>query len=218
MVPVNAYDFPEQLPAFLETLLARELAYVAENDVVNGDGSGKALGLVNSTAKITVSAESNQTAATVQGENIIKMLARFWGPSQRSGVWLYNQGLLSTLPETVVQGGYGSATAAVEVPLWNWDGNTRSGGWPTLCGMPAIPTEYCSAAGTEGDLILADLSQYAYGLNPRVAVSAHLEFLTDQVAFRFVWGFDGAPTWASALTPDNGTDTLSPIVTLATRS
>ena len=211
-------DYPELLPGYLEFVAGSELAYRAEDDIVNGDGAAKALGLINAPCRITISKETNQPAATVQGENISKMLARFWGPSQRKGVWLYNQGLLPTLSQLVIEAGYGSGTVAVEAPLWNWDGNAKSGGWPTLAGMPAIPVESCRAPGTEGDLILTDLSQYGIALKQRFAVSTHVQFLTDQACFRFVWSFDGAPLWAGPLTPDNGTDTLSPIVTLETRS
>lgn len=133
-------------------------------------------------------------------------------------MWLYNQALLPQLSTLTDEGTWGSGSTdegVSPVPMWDWGG---PGQYPRLCGRPAIASEYCAAAGTEGDLILTDLSQYAIAFRQRFAYSAHVQFLTDQNCFRFVWSFDGSPIWASALTPDNGTDTLSPIVTLADRT
>jgi hypothetical protein len=49
------------------------------------------------------------------------------------------------------------------------------------------------------------------------ASSIHVQFVTDQTVFRFVYRVDGQPKWDSALTPLNGTNTVSPFVALATR-
>jgi HK97 family phage major capsid protein len=89
-------------------------------------------------------------------------------------------------------------------------------------GRPVIPTEYCSALGTAGDIALVDMSQYAISDrgDVRADSSIHLQFLTDEVAFRFLFEIDGQPTWRSALTPYQATAgrTLSAFVGLATRS
>jgi HK97 family phage major capsid protein len=83
-----------------------------------------------------------------------------------------------------------------------------------------IPVEYCATLGTVGDLVLADMSQYAViekgGLQQ--ATSIHVAFVTDETAFRAVYRLDGQPKWRTPLTPFKGSNTLSPFVTLATRS
>jgi hypothetical protein len=48
--------------------------------------------------------------------------------------------------------------------------------------------------------------------------STSVRFLYDERAFRWQMRVDGQPTWNSALTPLNGSNTLSPFVNLATRS
>ncbi len=144
------------------------------------------------------------------------MVARLWGPSFKNSIFLFNQALLPSLSSLSDAGQWGSESASTgdAPPLWDWG---VPGGYPRLAGRPAIPCEYCAAPGTEGDLILFDPTAYGIALNQRFVQSAQLQYLTEQTAFRFTWAFDGAPTWSGALTPGNGTDTVSPIVTLETR-
>jgi len=89
-------------------------------------------------------------------------------------------------------------------------------------GRPLILTEKAQALGTQGDIGLADFSQYYIGQKAggglKTATSIHLRFDYDEVAFRFVMRYDGQPGWLSALTPRRGSNTLSPFVVLATRS
>ena len=51
-----------------------------------------------------------------------------------------------------------------------------------------------------------------------MAESVHVRFLYNEKTFRFMFPINGAPTWKSALTPANGSNTLSPFVSLATRA
>ncbi len=208
-------DAPLLVP-YLERVASLALAYRAEDDVVNGNRAGQALGLLNSGCKIVVDKAENQTAATVWGPNIKAMVARLWGPSFKSAVWLFNQELLDDLSSLSDAGQWGSESTSTgdAPPLWDWG---VPGGYPRLAGRPAIPCEYCAAPGTSGDLVLTDLSEYGVALKAKFQVSTHVRFLANESVFVFGWRFDGAPPWASALTPDNGTDTLSPIVTLADR-
>ncbi len=87
-------------------------------------------------------------------------------------------------------------------------------------GRPVIPLEYCATLGTVGDIMLADWSQYAVIDKGAIqsASSMHVQFTTDEMAFRFTYRIDGQPTWDSALTPFKGSDTQSPFIKLATRS
>ena len=87
-------------------------------------------------------------------------------------------------------------------------------------GRPVIETEYNATLGTVGDLVLADLGEYLIGDPERttVAFSADLKFVTDEGSFRVVMRVDGHPAWSSPTTPANGTATVSPFVTLATRA
>jgi hypothetical protein len=52
----------------------------------------------------------------------------------------------------------------------------------------------------------------------RAETSAHYRFANDITTMRFIQRLDGQPWIQSAITPQNGISTLSPFVTLATRS
>ncbi|MCB0242634.1 MAG: phage major capsid protein, partial [Anaerolineae bacterium] len=84
---------------------------------------------------------------------------------------------------------------------------------------PVVTNEYSSGVGDLGDIVLADWSQYKLatigGVN--AASSMHVQFLTDQMAYRFIRRVDGQPTWQSDLTPYKGTNTQSPFITLEAR-
>ncbi len=50
------------------------------------------------------------------------------------------------------------------------------------------------------------------------ASSIHVEFLADQMVLRFIYRVNGQPAWSQPLIPFKGANTLSPFLTLATRS
>ena len=83
-----------------------------------------------------------------------------------------------------------------------------------------IPGEYTQTLGTQGDILLVDLSQYLLVDKGGVeaAQSMHVRFLNDEMTYRFIYRVDGQPIWNAALTPFKGTNTLSPYVTLDARA
>jgi len=88
----------------------------------------------------------------------------------------------------------------------------------TLLGKEVLFTEKCPALGAKGDLILADLSQYAIGMRKEIAldrsnVPGWMEDMTD---YRVIVRVDGQGTWDKPITPKNGA-TLSWAVALEAR-
>ena len=106
------------------------------------------------------------------------------------------------------------------VPVYLPPGGLSATPFATLMGRPVVPIEFASTLGTVGDIMLVDLGQYIAidkgGIEE--ASSMHVQFLTDQMAFRWIYRIDGQPGWSSALTPANGSATQSPFIALATRS
>lgn len=200
------------LQSEVTSIFPKEITFAVEDAIVNGDGAGKPLGLMNAPAKIAVAKEGGQVAATIVHANIVKMWSRMWAGSRSNAVWLYNQDIEPQLHSMALPVG----TAGIEPRFVNF---TPDGG-VTAFGRPMIPVEYCQTLGTEGDLILTDLNEYRWidkgGV--RQDTSMHVYFSTDEMAFRFIYRCNGAPFWESALTPAKGSNTLSPIVTLATRA
>jgi len=85
-------------------------------------------------------------------------------------------------------------------------------------GRPVIVAEQSPLLGTPGDIILADLSQFVIvESDMKGALSMDVLFLQDKGVFRFVWRGNGAPIWATPITPYNGGATRSPFVMLAQR-
>jgi len=106
-------------------------------------------------------------------------------------------------------------------PVWMPPGGASGSPYSTLFGCQMIPIEQAQALGTEGDIIFANLNQYAIcdkgGI--QTASSIHVNFTADETVFRFIYRVDGQPLWKSPLTPYRGAaaNTLSPFVTLAVR-
>ena len=210
--------------AFLERQLMQELLFTVENSIVNGDGSNKPLGLLAANCAVSVAKLTNQTAATIWGDNLTQMWARLWAPARKTAVWLINQSTEPYLFSATLEGRFGSAATSVDgIPLYYPAGSLlNQGKYGILMGRPVIPVEYTKAVGTVGDIILWDPASYVLadkaGTAIKTASSIHVQFLTDQTAFRATYRVDGQPTWDQALTPFDAGDTLSPIVTLAVRS
>jgi len=202
------------LSALMFETMGDELAWLLDEAIFAGTGAGQPLGIINSDAFVSVSAESGQAAATIAYENIVKMRARVWSPSMGRGNWYINQDCLPQLDTMAFVVGTGG------VPVYMPAGGVSSTPYGSLMGRPVVPIEHAKTCGTVGDIVFADLSQYRLidknGLKNDVSI--HIRFLYDETAFRVVYRVNGQPLWTSALTPANGTDTLSPFVGLATRS
>jgi HK97 family phage major capsid protein len=207
-------DFPA-MESELSDGFQEEMIFKLENAMINGDGVGKPLGILNSPAKVAVTVESGQTASSpLLAENVAKMYARMHPRSVTNAVWLVDQSLFPSL--SLLNVAMGTAGALVYMPA----GGLSSAPYATIYGRPVYLTEHTKAKNTEGDIIFWDPTSYRViekgGV--KTASSLHVAFLTDEMAFRWTYRVNGAPKWRSALTPKNGGDTLSTIVTLATRS
>ena len=191
-----------------------ELAFLLDDDIMNGTSAGYPAGLLNANALISVAKEAGQAASTLVSENIIKMWARMWSRSKANSVWLINTDVTPQLHKLNLSVGTGGMLTYMP------PGGLSSAPFGTLYGRPIVETEFNATLGTVGDIILADLSQYKLANvgGMQTASSIHVQFLTDQMVWRFTTRYDGQVTWESALTPFKGTNTVSPFVALATRS
>ncbi|MDV2503091.1 MAG: phage major capsid protein [bacterium] len=189
-----------------------EMNFKADDAVINGTGAGQPLGILTSGALVTITKETGQAAATLLAENIEKMYARLIG--KVNAVWLVNTDLwpqIFQLHHVIGTGG---------VPMFVPAGGISQAPLGTLLGRPIVEVEQCATLGTVGDIIGADLSKYKWIDKGAIqaASSIHVQFLTDEMTFRFVWRVNGQPKLNTALTPFKGTNTVSPFVALATRA
>lgn len=196
------------LDFYVRRAFAAEMSFKVDTSVFRGTGAGTPLGLLNSTARITVAKETGQAAATISYSNVIGMYKRLPLASRPRAVWLVHEDADDSLSDLniVAPGTYVGAGA---------------GGFPfaRVKGCPVIPIEQASAIGTEGDIVLADLDHYLL-LDAGIegALSAEFAFDSDQSVFRFIQHVDGTPEFTTPITPYAGGLTRSPIVTLAARA
>jgi len=192
-----------------------EFEFKLQDELINGDGAGKFLGVLNSPALVSVSKETQQASATIVYENIVKMYARLWAGSWLRSEWYINQDILPQLLTMSLSVGTGG------LPVYMPPSGAAAAPFGTLLGRPITPIEQAASLGTVGDIILADFSQYEVieKGGTRAASSVHLKFDYNQTTFRWKIRNDGMPLWSSVLTPYKGTgNTQSPFIVLATRS
>ena len=205
-------DSAISLEALLMRLFPQALAYFEDDSFINGIGGGQPVGIINADALITVAKETGQAATTITAENVDKMYSRMLPSSRARAVWLAHP---DTLPQIVAMSrSVGTGGSSVMM-------NNMSGAAPaSIYGRPLIMTEKCQTLGTAGDIFFVDLGYYVIGDRQTLSMTAspHVRFQNDETVWRFTSRLDGRPWLESALTPRNGSNTLSPFVNLATRS
>lgn len=210
-------DSPASMEVILRDSFRDALTFELNSALIRGSGAGRPQGILLSPALISVTAETGQAASTILYENIVKMYSRI---SDRSNaIWMVNP---NTLPQLATMS---MAVGTGGIPVWIPANGAAGRPFDTLFGLPVVYNKHCSALGTVGDIILVDWTQYYVGLkagsgaNGVYSSSIHLKFDYDQTAFKFVFRTDGACAWKSSVVPPQATsDTISPIVALATRS
>lgn len=204
----------QALASVIDQSIAEEFAWLLDEAIISGTGAGTPMGILKSDALVSVAKEDGQAADTIVYENIVAMWSRMWARSRANAVWYINQDCepqLDTMALVVGTGG---------IPVYLPAGGISGAPYSTLKGRPVIPIEQAKTVGDLGDIMLTDMSQYLLidkgGLNRDV--SMHVRFLYAEQTFRFTYRVNGQPLWNSALTPANGSNTLSPFVALAARA
>lgn len=211
-------DSPQSIEPLLNLGFGQAIGFQVDEDLMNGNGSNQALGILNAPSLVTVAKETGQAPDTIVTNNILKMWSRLRPTGQASAIWQANIDTFVTLATLALPVGTGGAPAGLIQTSTN--GAT---GKPiqTLLGRPIEFSEHNQTLGDKGDITLADWGQYLVGEKNggqiRAASSIHLKFVSDQTAFRFIVRMDGKPWEKTALTPKHSTKTLSSFVTLAAR-
>jgi HK97 family phage major capsid protein len=178
---------------------------------LRGSGAGQPKGVLNDSALVVVSKESApaQGAGTIVYENITKMFARLHPACLSNSIWVCNSTAIPQLlamQNKVWNNAHSDVVGGSAVPVvsQNADGSF------TMLTRPLLFTEKLPALGTQGDILLADFSQYAVGQRQGMGIekSIHAGFASDTSYYRVVTRLDGQGTWKSSVTPKAG-DSLS---------
>lgn len=203
----NDSNFASQLYTKAFTLaIQREL----EACIIGGTGVGKPLGFLQSPALVTVTKETGQVASTVVWENLSKMYNR--ALNKQKSIWIVNPDVHEQLDFLSFPVGVGGVPVYLQA--------SSVGALDTLKGRPVIDSDHCPALGSAGDVNFVDLSEYFLALKGGLQsdTSMHVQFLTAQNCFRFIFRANGLPKRHSALTIKNSTNKRSPYVTLGART
>lgn len=204
-------DSPVSFQALVGDGFRDEFSAKVLNEKIRGTGTGgQFLGMLNSPALVTISKEAGQAADTIVTENIDKMAARCYRYSSPGTVYLANATIRPSLRALVRKVGTGGSVAAYFT--------TDANGQERLDGRPIFFTEFASALGDVGDLILTNLREYIEALYQGVqqAESIHARWENHERSYKFWLRNAGMPWWRSVLTPKNG-DTISPVVVIEAR-
>lgn len=207
-----AQDGAISLEAVINDLFPQAIAYFEDDAFINGTGVGQPQGILNADALVSVAKETGQAATTLVYENLAKMFARMLPASLSRAVWVAHPDIFPQLAALSLSVGTGGA------PVWL--ANAAGGPPSSIFGRPIIFTEKCKTLGTAGDIYFVDFSYYLIGdrMALQIMASPHVAFTTDETVWRFIQRVDGRPWITVALTPRNGTNTMSPFVALATRA
>jgi HK97 family phage major capsid protein len=205
-------DSAISLEALILSLYPQAVAYFEDDAFINGTGVGQPLGIINAAALVSIAKETGQAATTLVWENLLNMYARMLPSSIGRAVWIAHNDVFPQLAVLALSVGTGGG------PVWMGNG---VGSPPiTILGRPVIFTEKAQTLGTAGDIFFVDLSHYLIGDRQALTMnrSEHVLFTTDEIVWRFIQRLDGRPWLTSALTPRNGSNTVSPYLNLATRA
>lgn len=193
------------------------IAWKRNNSMVDGTGAGQPLGWHNAgnAALITVAKESGQTAATINAQNVLKMMTRLYVLPGDQPFWLANRNIIPQLATMTIG----------DQPVWMPPAGLAAAPGGFLLGYPVRFSEHANSLGSRGDLQLISPRGY-YALRrdagPALARSMHLYFDYNIEAFRWLTRFGGQPHLSAPVVPPTAAggsaNSKSNFVTLAERA
>ena len=210
----DAPNFDAMLSQAMTAAVAAGLDYA----FINGTGAGQPLGVINGPSTITVAKESAQAANTLLLQNLANMVGRLLPASFARSVWFAHP----TLVPLLYQMSYTTKNVAGSENVGG--GHVQavghdSAGNLTIFGRPALVTDACSVLSAKGDIVLCDPMRYLITMRQdvRLARDTSVYFGSDEIGFRLTLRLDGAPEDGEPTKLRDGTNTVSPFVTLAAR-
>ncbi len=182
-----------------------EINFLVNDALLNGDGVGKPLGILRSDALVSI---ARAATSAISHADILNMWQRMSARNRNNAVWFINSEAEPQLDQLT----FTSGSTGILSPYVNYSVT----GVMQVKGRPVVVTEFNSALGTAGDILLADMSEYLFwekgGVN--TSVNPWLQWLTSEEAFKFTYRCDGQTSHYSPITPFKGSATQSAFVTL----
>jgi HK97 family phage major capsid protein len=211
-IPNELVNDAPTLTSFLQMTLPMACAFYEDLAFISGSGVGQPQGYINAPGAIKV---SRKTASKVKFEDIAALYPRMLPVAMQNAIWVCSPSVIGQLLQLVMPTGDATVTY-VAGPLWLTAGSVAPGAQYTLLGHPLFVTEKAAALGSTGDLAFVNLDYYLLGDRQTMTLtsSEHFKFSSDLLAVRLLERLDGRIWIQSAVTPQNGDSTLSPVVLL----
>ena len=163
---------------------------------------------------VTIAKESGQAAASVMGENLMKMRNALLPTSRKNSVWVMHPDVMGLLPSIYLAGAH--SDNFVYMPA----GGLSVDGYDKLFARNVMDIDFCSQLGAKGDILLLDPKEYLWiekgGIE--TATSIHVKFESGQQAFRATYRANGVCKRNKQVSIKNSTTKRSAYVTLAARA
>jgi HK97 family phage major capsid protein len=202
------------LENFLMVLFGKAVGWYEEYAFLQGNGVGKPVGVLTAGATILTGNNGGktgrQTANAITFGDVVVMLSKFLPASIATGrgVWYTSP---TAIPQLLQLADAANRALFVSID----QGAVKTPTWKLL-GLPVNVTEKLPALGTKGDLMLIDPSLYVIGdrMMLEIAASEHVNFLKNQMTWRFVQRVDGRPWLENPITLQDAATQVSPFVAL----
>ena len=199
---------------FLAKVIAKGYAWFEDDQFIyNGTGAGQPASIFNAGCAIAV---TRTTSSTVVYADIVTMHKKLHPASKAaaSTAWLVSNSAYDQLADLFYPAVVASTTTPITPPMLIMGGADGKG--PTLAGIDLIVTDHQPALGTEGDVILADLSNYLIGDRMELTVERSQQgpgFIYDTSNFRIRSRVDGQ-YWIQTATTTEAGQNVSPVIVL----
>jgi HK97 family phage major capsid protein len=193
-----------QMGALMGPLVQGAIASYRDDKVQTGTGAGEFLGFAGCGAEISI---ARSVAGEVNYIDVVNMLARILA----SGNYVFLCQRVKMLPQLMTMtNGAGQLI---------WSENARDGiPAPRLCGVPIVFNEISPTLGAAGDLRLVNLDYYLIKSGQGVQLKSdntYANFLAGKETIKATYYEDGKTWLTQAITLRDGTNTVSPFISLA---
>lgn len=195
--------------ATINYLAGEALTYKINDAIINGTGAGQPVGVVGHPSTVAV---ARQTALSVTFNDVTGMDSAFNGDDNRA-MWLISK--VDVNPKLLqIQDPGGRALYFAPGTFGDVKGPAN------MLGNRIRPLINCQPVGNAGDIILWDPKSYVVGFKRtgiQKAMSIHVYFTTDEVAYRWTIRMDGRPWRDTTLQAAKSSLAYGTAVTLATK-
>jgi HK97 family phage major capsid protein len=211
---------PISFAAVIEAGFRDQFAHKVLHEKIRGLGgvSGEYLGILTALASASLGptvAVTRTTSSTLKALDAVNMRARCWGYNR--AIWLANHDCYPAVSAfaRILEDEGATPVGAGAISLYQ--DSLQDDRPDRLLGRPIFYSEYPSTVGSAGDLILVNCAEFLEGIYQPMqgAESVHVRFVQHETAFKFWLLNAGAPWWRSAMTPEQSSTTLSPMVIVA---